>query len=97
MHTDKKIVGENNMSEERYRIMFSYRMRSVGFLCVHCFDTLDKQIVTIPIYSSYEGIDVHHETFKKLPELLQSTLLEEKQKLDAGFYSIRTWNIENLG
>ncbi|KMM38305.1 hypothetical protein [Guptibacillus hwajinpoensis] len=85
------------MKEPRYRIMFSYRMRSVGFLCVHCFDTLDKQIVTIPIYSSYEGIDLQHETVKRLPMQLQNTLLEEKQKLDDGYYSIRTWNIENLG
>ncbi len=77
--------------------MFSYRMRSVGFLCLHCFDTIEKQIVTVPIYSSYDGIDPGHESFTKLPEDLQATLISEKDKINSGYYAIRTWDVENLG
>lgn len=82
---------------DRYRIMFSYRMRSVGFICLHCFDTVEKQIVTVPLYSSYDLVDPSHSTFTKLPEELQQTLLSEKNRIDDGYYSIRTWDIENLG
>ncbi|MCA0988351.1 hypothetical protein [Guptibacillus algicola] len=82
---------------DRYRIMFTYRMRSVGFLCIHCFDTFEKQIVTVPIYSSYDGIDPAHGTFTKLPPELQNTLLSEKENINSGYYSIRTWDVENLG
>ncbi|MBN8207793.1 hypothetical protein JI666_03420 [Bacillus sp. NTK071] len=85
------------MEEQRYRIMFAYRMRSVGFLCLHCFDTLDKQIVTIPVYSGYEGIEMNHGSMANFPEELKQTLSLEKEKIDQGYYSIRTWDIENLG
>ena len=46
------------MKDSRYRIMFTYRMRSVGFLCLHCFDTIEKQIVTVPVYSGYNGVEI---------------------------------------
>ena len=85
------------MREQRYRIMFAYRMRSVGFLCLHCFDTVDKQIVTIPVYSGYNGVDISHHSMQKFPDELIETLHIEKNKIDQGFYSLRTWDVENFG
>ncbi|WP_273835341.1 hypothetical protein [Guptibacillus sedimenti] len=85
------------MEESRYRIMFTYRMRSVGFLCLHCFDTIEKQIVTVPVYSGYNGMEIHHDSMQRFPEELLETLRNEKEKIDDGFYSIRTWDVENLG
>ncbi|MGB8000880.1 MAG: hypothetical protein WCF60_12430 [Anaerobacillus sp.] len=85
------------MNERRYRIMFAYRMRSVGFLCLHCFDTVDKQIVTVPVYSDYNGVDVSHNSMQKFPDELIETLHIEKPKIDQGFYSLRTWDVENFG
>ncbi|WP_347550061.1 hypothetical protein ABFG93_00630 [Pseudalkalibacillus hwajinpoensis] len=85
------------MKEQRYRVMFVYRMRSVGFLCIHCFDTVEKQIVTVPVFSGYQGIEMDHSSMQKFPEELKLTLLSEKEKIDRGFYSIRTWDVENFG
>ncbi|WP_273852608.1 hypothetical protein [Guptibacillus spartinae] len=85
------------MEDSRYRIMFSYRMRSVGFLCLHCFDTFEKQIVTVPVYSGYNGVEIDHASMQRFPKELVETLCNEKEKIDEGFYSIRTWDVENLG
>ncbi|MED3957705.1 hypothetical protein P4605_10265 [Priestia aryabhattai] len=76
-----------------YQIMFVFRLGSTSYLCCVGMDYIRKAMFVVSLYSPNDDVQLEHNTFH-YPKALIEHFRKEKEKIDKGFYSIRTWEMD---
>lgn len=75
-----------------YQVMFIYRLGSTAYLCCVGMDYFKKAMFVISLYSPNDDVQLDYNT-SHYPKELMTHLKHEKKKIDTGFYSITTWEM----
>ena len=73
--------------------MFIFRLGSTDFITCVGMDYIRKAMFVVTLYSPNDKLKLDYNTSHYPQELIQY-LKTEKEKIDGGFYSIRTWQME---
>lgn len=79
-----------------YQIMFIIRLGSTSYLSCVGMDYFRKAMFIVSLYSPNDDVQLEYNT-AHYPEGLVNHLKKEKNKIDKGFYSIRTWEMSLYG
>lgn len=79
--------------EKQYQLMFVFRTKQLSLL--HCvgMDYVNGSMFCVLLNSPNDNVQVDYMT-SGYPQQLINHLNEEKERIDRGFYDIRTWNME---
>ena len=72
--------------------MFIFRYATTSYIACVGMDYVNKAMFTVCLYSPDDNVQLDFNT-GHYPEQLIQYLKKEKSKIDSGFYSIRTWNM----
>lgn len=75
-----------------YRIMFIFRYGTTSYIACVGMDYINKAMFSVCLYSPEDDVQLDYNT-SHYPKQLIKHLKEEKDKIDSGFYSIRTWSM----
>ncbi|MEE3892808.1 hypothetical protein [Priestia megaterium] len=84
----KQILGGGYI----YKVMLVFRLGSTSYLACIGMDYINKAMFVIRLYSPNDKVQVNYNT-DHYPEELITHLKQESKKIDEGFYSIRTWEM----
>lgn len=73
--------------------MFIFRLGSTDYITCVGMDYSRKAMFVVSLYSPNDKLKLDYNTSHYPQDLIQY-LKTEKEKIDAGFYSIRTWQME---
>lgn len=73
--------------------MFIFRLASTSYISCVGMDYTRNAMFVITLYSPDDKVSLDYNTSRYPIELVKH-LKEEKEKIDEGFYSIRTWQME---
>ncbi|MGM7701408.1 hypothetical protein ACSVDE_06745 [Pseudalkalibacillus sp. Hm43] len=76
---------------ELYRIFYTFRTRDLNFITITGMDMINRKLFSVLVYSPDDSIDLLHSLTRDLPEPLYDLILEEKAKIDLGYYDLATW------
>lgn len=73
--------------------MFIFRLGSTDYIACVGMDYIRKAMFVVSLYSPNDKLKLDYNTSHYPQDLIQY-LKTEKEEIDAGFYSIRTWQME---
>jgi hypothetical protein len=76
---------------EFYRIFYTFRTRDLNFITITGMDMINRKLFSILVYSPDDTIDLAHPLTPDIPNELRSVLMNEKVKIDLGYYDLSTW------
>ncbi|PGQ79683.1 hypothetical protein COA18_27925 [Priestia megaterium] len=76
-----------------YRVMFIFRLGSTDYITCVGMDYIRKAMFVVNLYSPNDKLKLDYNTSHYPQDLIQY-LKTEKEAIDSGFYSIRTWQME---